>query len=431
MARPTTSFLTAAALAASLLACGGDREAAPGDGGAPPADRASDTSAADGAGAERRFVQLASLSSAEGAQAMRDSLAAAGWSAFVGEATVDGAQRWRVHVLPTRSAELARLAEFALRAGKHEALAASGQVPGDALGDAPAVVRVWRVNDGTKGMARSVRWAHSPDHGALLVVDDPVSVEAEALPDGFLHASDRTSRVLQVDSVWDVAPSPDWRWLAYSHAYRTRAAEQEQPGEDVWRDLGRRAGLPMEEARRRAFMASGMAYIYGLAVPVVRQVGDGADGEERRVDVAAGWRAAWTTSGALAAFGTAPRTVQDDSPSPSFILVDPATGATRDSAGDASGLARVAWTEGPTLDISLPFDHASRRSVEGGGRTITSQGGWVRVRERGESGAGRIVGPGSVLAATASGRFVLVLALDPAAREYESPDVALVYELGP
>ena len=157
----------------------------------------------------------------------------------------------------------------------------------------------------------------------------------------------------------------------------------------------------------------------------------GAGQPERRVDAAAGWRAAWTRTGALAAFGGPPRMVQDDAPSEWYVLVDPATGATRDTVHDRSALADVAWTEGPTLDISTPFDHSRRRSVDAGARTIVSEGGWVRVGARGESGPGRIVGPGSVLAATANGRFVLVLALDPAAGEYESPDVAVVYELTP
>ena len=302
--------------------------------------------------------------------------------------------------------------------------------PADTAGGRLAVVAVHRVSDGTKGMARSLRWAFSPDHSAILAVDDPVSVEAEALPDGFLFASESPSDVVQVDSVWDVAPSPDWRWLAYAYGFRSRAAEQEQPSEAEWADLARRAGLPVEEARRRAFLASGMAYVYGLGVPVVRRVGEGAANErERRVDAAAGWRAAWTKTGSLAAFGGAPRTVQDDSPSPWYILVDPVTGAARDTVRDRSSLAEVAWIEGPTLDISVPFDHQRRRSVDAGARTIVSEGGWIRVRARGEEGPGRVVGQGSALAATASGRFVLALMLDPAAGEYESPDIAVVYEL--
>jgi hypothetical protein len=337
-----------------------------------------------------------------------------------------------VHALPTESAELARLAEFALRAGKREALATSGPAPASPAAGAPAVARVHRVSNGTKGMARSLRWSFSPDHQSLIAVDDPVSVEAEALPDGFIYASERGGSVVQIDSIWDVAPSPDWSWLAYAHAHRSRVGEAEQPSDAQWADLARRAGLSVEETKRRAFPVSGMAYISAVAVPAIRRVAEGAaDGRERRLDAAAGWRAAWSTTGALAAFGAAPRMVQDDSPSPWYVLVDPQTGASRDTVRDTAALASVPWVEGPTLDISIPFDHARRRTVEGGERTIVSEDGWVRVRERGENGPGRIVGPGSVLAATAGGRFLLVLVLDPAAREYESPDLAVVYELAP
>lgn len=433
MRRTTKRFLHAAvtaAAAASLLACGGDRGASS---DSARAGGAADTSASAGGGTvERHSVQLASLTSLSAAEALRDSLARAGWSAFVSEATVDDTARWRVQALPTESAELARLAAFALRAGGRDALATSGRAPAPAANGPPAVARVHRVSNGTKGMARTLRWTFSPDHQSLIAVDDPVSVEAEALADGFVYVSESGAGVVQIDSVWDVAPSPDWSWLAYAHAHRSRVGEAEQPSDAQWADLARRAGLTVEETKRRAFPVSGMAYISAVAVPAVRRVADGAaDASERRLDVAAGWRAAWSTTGALAAFGAAPRMVQDDSPAPWYVLVDPQTGASRDTVRDASVLASVPWIEGPTLDISIPFDHDRRRTVEGGSRTIVSEDGWVRVREREEGGPGRIVGPGSVLAATAGGRFVLVLVLDPAAREYESPDLAVVYELEP
>jgi hypothetical protein len=433
-ARPAT--LLAAILLAAGAACGGE-------GRGPDADTASSADTLSAGGAEtpvpagpttRRSLQIASLSSREAADALGDSLAGAGWGAFVTEATVDGARRWRVHALPTPDAALARLAEHALRRERRDVLATPGLVPGDAAGG-PAVVRVHRVNHGTKGMMRQLRWTLSPDHRALLAVDDPVSVEAEPVSDGFLYATEGAGpAVVQVDSVWDVAPSPDWEWLAYSYAHLSRSGENEQPTAAEWADLARRAGLSVDETRRRAFPASGMAYVSAVAVPALRRIGPGAAagdrGAERRIDVAAGWRAAWTTSGALAAFGRAPRSVQDDSPSPSYVLVDPATGAVRDSASGGGALARIAWLDELTLDVSVPVA-PGRRPLEAGGRTIVSEGGWVRVRRAGEAGPGRIVAPGTALAATASGRFVLALVLDPDAVEYSSPHLAVVYELAP
>jgi hypothetical protein len=267
-------------------------------------------------------------------------------------------------------------------------------------------------------------------------VDDPVSVEAEPVFDGFLYASEGESgpAIVQVDSVWDVSPSPDWRWLAYSHGHLSRSGENEQPTAAEWADLARRAGLSVEETRRRAFPASGMAYVSAVAIPALSRIGPGAPSgsgarpAERRLPIAAGWKAAWTTSGALAAFGTAPRSVQDDSPSPSYILVDPATGAVRDSVAGSGALARVQWVDELTLDVSVPVDQR-RPALEAGERTITSEDGWIRVRARGDRGAGRIVGPGVALAATATGRYVLALVLDPDAVEHSSPHLAVVYEL--
>src|SRR3546814_8142642 len=58
-------------------------------------------------------------------------------------------------------------------------------------------------------MTGTVRWLHSPDGSALLVVEDWNSAENEPFYDGFLLASEITGRTVQVDSVWDVAPSPD------------------------------------------------------------------------------------------------------------------------------------------------------------------------------------------------------------------------------
>ena len=71
-------------------------------------------------------------------------------------------------------------------------------------------LEVVRVNPGPRGMAGVVRWVFSPDSSALLAIEDWVSVEAEAFFDGFLLASERTGTWVREDSVWDVAPSPDW-----------------------------------------------------------------------------------------------------------------------------------------------------------------------------------------------------------------------------
>ncbi|HEX4936688.1 MAG TPA: hypothetical protein VFV33_26080, partial [Gemmatimonadaceae bacterium] len=62
------------------------------------------------------------------------------------------------------------------------------------------------MHTGPHGMAAQVRWTLSPDRRAIIVVEDPVGVEAEPVPDGFLYGSETTGAVVQLNGVWDVAP---------------------------------------------------------------------------------------------------------------------------------------------------------------------------------------------------------------------------------
>jgi hypothetical protein len=79
----------------------------------------------------------------------------------------------------------------------------------------------------------------------------------------------------------------------------------------------------------------------------------------------------------------------------------------------------VPWVEGPTVDISVAPD-TSRKAIpiEDGG--VESRGGWIRAR-------GRLIGPGTLLAATRSGRFIVALVPNPAAKEYEAKEYLAVY----
>ena len=98
-----------------------------------------------------------------------------------------------------------------------------------ALGDTSrfslSQLEIIRVNPGPRGMAGVVRWVYSPDSSALLAIEDWVSVEAEAFFDGFMLASERTGAWVREDSVWDVAPSPDWSRVAYGLATRIMGGE--------------------------------------------------------------------------------------------------------------------------------------------------------------------------------------------------------------
>jgi hypothetical protein len=127
-------------------------------------------------------------------------------------------------------------------------------------------------------MRATVRWVLSPARRSIVVVEDPVSVEADALPDGFLYGSEATGAIVQMDSVWDVAPSPDWTRIAYGRAFVARAGEGDTVPETEWVRL--EARLPEDVAMRdsrslrrvlqaHAFPASGMVAMLGLGLAQV------------------------------------------------------------------------------------------------------------------------------------------------------------------
>src|SRR5215208_6230359 len=81
------------------------------------------------------------------------------------------------------------------------------------------VVTVTPVSRGPGGMRESIRWAFSPDRRAMLVVDDPVGIELDPIPDAFFFGDEARQFQIQMDSVWDVSPSPDWKSIAFGRAY--------------------------------------------------------------------------------------------------------------------------------------------------------------------------------------------------------------------
>jgi hypothetical protein len=368
-------------------------------------------------------IQLASFGDRSAADALGDSLTGAGWLTSVREAVVGGRTVWRVQIAPSTSDELTQRIAVSLRAD----------------GRSPLVVRdsarqtldveVLAVNHGTHGMSARTRWAVSPDRSALIVVEDPVAVEAEALPNGFVFATERGPYLLQQDGVWDVSPSPDWTRLAYGRAWVLNASEGERVPEAAWTRVASESQLPLDSVRRAAFQSSGMVPAYGFAQPVIVDVSSGAaetsmSGHRsgRALPLAGGWRVAWTPDGTELAIGLNPERVQDDSPPPAWIRVDPETGRTIGPIAE-SGLAPASWREGPVIDISVAVDLGATRSLSMDGGTLESRGGWIRVNDR-------IIGPGLLLGATRNGRFIAAIAPRHDARQYEAPMEPVVYRVG-
>jgi hypothetical protein len=366
-------------------------------------------------------IQLGSYADAASAHALIDSLGRQGWATSLREATVNGGTVWRVQIAPTLSNDLASRIAYTLRkAGRQPLLVRdSARLVGR--------VDVFPVNRGTHGMSARTRWALSSDRRSMLVVEDPVGVEAEAIPNGFIFASDRGPVMVQQDSVWDVTPSPDWTKLAYGKGYILPAFEGEAVPEATWRRVAAAVKLPLDSVRRNAFMTSGMVPAYGFAQPVVADVsGRAADASISRsarvLPIAGGWRIGWTGDGKLLGIGAKPERVQDDSPSPSWLAVDQETGAVRGPVGIAD-LGEIAWVDGPVIDISVSIDLGETRSLAIEKGTLESRGGWIRLN-------GRIVGPGLAVAATRSGQFIAAFAPRPDAREYEATVEPVVYRVG-
>lgn len=373
-------------------------------------------------------VQLASLADSVRAAAVADSLRREGWDAGARRATVGAAMRWRVLVAPSRNALLPEVVALALKDEGHDAITVR-----DSLGWPAGTGAAYRVNRWTQGMAVTVRWIVSPDGRDVLVMDDPVGVENEAVPNGIAWISDDRP-IVQIDSVWHAAPSPDWRRLAYGRAYVLNARERDSLSTAEWSALARRLRLPMADVRAGAFASSGMAIAFGVAQPAIVEGATPAGATSFAATgrllptVVGGWRVGWTPEGRLAVGGP-PAMVNDDAPSRAWMLLDPRDGK---RLGDVAptAVAPVEWVTGPTLDISIPVDASARRTLRGGTYVIEGERGWIRVRALRDSSRGRIVGPGVPLVATASGRWIVALAPRPGAKAYESKWQVTVYDVG-
>lgn len=309
----------------------------------------------------------------------------------------------------------------------------------------PSRVVTHEVHTGPHGMAAQVRWILSPDRRAIIVVEDPVGVEAEPVPDGFLFANEATGAVVQLNGVWDVAPSPDWTRLAFGRAFVFRSGEAETIPAREWQRLF--AWLPEDvaapseaELQRRlepyTFAASGMSYARALGFAQVFDVGALGAGRVAVVEGPTlwpeGWRVRWTPSGDTLAVGSAPRTVQDDAAATRWTLVRPrGTRSWRDSAGVApAGLRLIeqTWVEGPTIDISIAIDMQRERTIAVSGGMVVSRDSVVALAAGGDTTR---IGAGTVLAATRDARFVAALAPNPSREEFAPKVRLVVYELVP
>jgi hypothetical protein len=308
----------------------------------------------------------------------------------------------------------------------------------------PVVTSV-RVNQATTGMISRVKWILSSDSSAILAVVDPAGVENEAIPNGFFYGSETQNFQTRMDSVWDVAPSPDGKTIAFSRAYVLNPRELDSIPPQMWIDVARKTGMDTATVRTGSFASSGMSMARAIAQPGTikvpadsRALNASDDAAPHLYPIALGWRVRWTADGNFIALGNSPATVQDDAESETWSSLDPKTGMFHPSLpGDAKTVAPK-WKTGPKLELSVPVDMqgAPAITVSAAGRhfAIESARGAITAREIGSpndsTGRSYTIGSGKALAATKGGRFILALAPRSAAVANEMPVEAVVYVVG-
>ncbi|PYO78012.1 MAG: hypothetical protein DMD63_09005 [Gemmatimonadetes bacterium] len=186
------------------------------------------------------------------------------------------------------------------------------------------MITVTPVNRGSTGMAERVLWAFSPDRKSVLVVADPGGVENEPVPNGFFFGDETRGFQTQMDSVWDVEPSPDWKWIGFGRAYGV--VRGEGTGTDLIADVSRRTSIDTATLRAGSFASSGMSMARAVAQPGVIHIPDNprlqsaADSSAPRLfPIARGWRVRWTTDGSTLALGNNPGRAEDNEPSQTWI----------------------------------------------------------------------------------------------------------------
>lgn len=289
-------------------------------------------------------------------------------------------------------------------------------------------------------MAEQVKWLFSPDRRAVLVVADPVGVEAEPVANAFFFGDEARGFQTQLDSVWDVAPSPDWKWIGFSRAHTV--IDGSGGGTALLSDVSRRTSIDTATLRAASFQSSGMSMSRAVAQAGVihipddpRQVSAGDSAAPRLFPVAKGWRVRWTTDGTTLALGNNPARATDDEPSQSWSALDPSTGALHGSLPASARLAEVRLIAGPTIDVSIPLDmnKSAPIQVRRGSQTfnIESERGVITLVETtpgsGAKASPRVVGAGVALAATAGGRYIVALAPRSKPVPNEMPIEPVVY----
>ena len=308
-----------------------------------------------------------------------------------------------------------------------------GAVRGCAASNAPrtgggdTAVRAIPVNRGTHGMNARTRWVASPDGCAILVVEDPASIEADPLPNGALLVSEREVRpvVIAIDGAWDVAPDPAWRTLAIGRGWLLVGSGRDTILPARWQALARETGRSAQELEANAFNASGMGYARGVALTYVQPIAEGA---APRAIAFGGWRVRWRGDSLFVGAPPAGGSQDHVEPSQWTMHTAPDWGSVTVPEGYAPPPER--WATGPDIQLGVEPDSTlgALRVLElANGRLAQSRGGQIHLLAAQEPP--RLVGPGALLAATLGGRFIVAVRPTPVVREGEPKLQLVVYEV--
>jgi len=298
------------------------------------------------------------------------------------------------------------------------------------------------VNQTTSGLRYQVRWVMPPDSSAILVVVDPVGLENDAIPNAFFFGSETRNFQARMDSVWDVAPSPDWQALAFSRAHIVKGDQTDSIPPAEWVALARQTGIDTATLAQSSFATSGMTTQRGIAQPgVIRIPADirapnaSDEAAPKLFPIARGWQVRWVPDGSVIALGNNPAKASDNENSESWAELDPKTGALHGSFPAGAKLVVPRWVNGPVLESSVPVDMSGAKpiQVKVGTKTyaIESQRGVITARET-TPGADSTsipfaIGSGKAIMSTRGGRYILALAPRRNAVANEIPVEAVVY----
>ncbi|MEO5904367.1 MAG: hypothetical protein ABIQ55_10170, partial [Gemmatimonadaceae bacterium] len=273
----------------------------------------------------------------------------------------------------------------------------------------------------------------------------PAGVENEAIPNSFFYGSETRNFQTRMDSVWDVAPSPDWGSIAFSRAYVLSAGGEDSISSAMWQDLSRKTNMDTATLRNGSFPTSGMSASRGVAQPGVIQIpadmrAAGAEdaAAARMYPIALGWHIRWTPDSSTVALGNSPAKAEDTEESQTWAALDPKTGAFHGTFPANAKLLIPRWVNGPVFDVSAGIDMqtAPALRIKTGARLmlIESAHGVITAREVG-TGADSTsrqftIGSGKALAATKGGRYILAISPRATSVANELPVEAVVYVVG-